>query len=753
MRVPISTYRLQLHAGFPFHDAARIVDYLAELGVSHIYCSPILQAAPGSMHGYDVVDPTRISDDLGGPAGFAALYAAADSAGLGLVVDIVPNHLCVDPAQSNAWWWDVLARGQISPYCHWFDIDWSQHGGRVLLPVLGDDQDAVHDEGGEVVYHERRFPRSDHYELAHWRRACDQLNYRRFFDITSLAGTRIELPEVFGAISRVTVEEFERGHVQGLRIDHPDGLADPAGYLERLAAATGRGWVVVEKILEPGEDLPSDWDCSGTTGYDAMNAVQALFVDQQGEAPLTELYGSLTGEPTNWQRVVDASKRLIIEGTFQAEVNRLTRAVGEHLREAIVEMLVALRVYRAYVRPGSAPSQHAVAHLDAAAAQARTARSDLIKEIDEVRRLAVEGPDDFIVRFQQTCGAVMAKGVEDTAFYRYHRLIALNEVGSDPGTFGRPVGDFHAFCSRLQRDWPTTMTTLSTHDTKRGEDVRARLAVLSEIPEQWAAAVSGWMRRRPAPDANLGYLMWQTLVGAWPLSKERAMAYLEKASREAKQHTSWTDPAPAYDQAVVDFVEAIYGDDDLLAEIAGFVEQIAFSGRVNALAAKAVQLTMPGVPDVYQGDELPTLSLVDPDDRRPVDFDHRRELLATLANSIPDIDGSGRALLLVTSRALKLRRDHPDWFGACATYRPIEARGSKAAHVVALIRSESAATIAPRLPVQLGDDWADTAIAMPHGTWTNVLTNARMSVPADGWLPLREITSEFPVALLARVPT
>jgi (1->4)-alpha-D-glucan 1-alpha-D-glucosylmutase len=749
--IPASTYRLQLHAGFPFRAAAGIVDYLADLGVSHLYLSPIQQAAAGSMHGYDVVDPSRINDELGGAEGFAELSRAAKEAGLGLVLDIVPNHVCVDPAQANAWWWDVLAHGRESAHGMWFDIDWSQHRGRVLLPVLGDDVDSVHREDGEIAYHERRFPDTDNYELAHWRRARDELNYRRFFDITSLAAVRPERPEVFEAISQVPIQLARSGAVDGLRVDHIDGLADPRDYLDKLATATHHCWVTVEKILEPGEALPRDWQCNGTTGYDALNAVQQLFIDPDGEGPLTTLYQELTEAKIDWQRIASDSKRFIVESTFPAEVNRLARAAGEHLREAIVEMLIAFSVYRAYVHPGESPPSHAVERLDRAHSLARATRPDLSNDIDEVRRLAVHGPPDFVVRFQQTCGDVMAKGVEDTAFYRYNRLTALNEVGGDPGTFGRPVADFHAFCARTRREWPTTMTTLSTHDTKHGEDVRARLAVLSEIPDEWAQVVTEWMARHPSPDPNLGYLTWQTLVGAWPLPKERALTYLQKATREAKEHTSWTDPDPDYDQAVVQFVDTVYADDELLAEVAAFVERIAIPGLVNALAAKIVQLTMPGIPDIYQGDELPTLSLVDPDDRRPVDFDHRRSLLKTLEGA-PPVDATGRALLYVTTRALRLRRAHPEWFGPSAIYRPLDVRGSKANHLVAFSRADSVVTIAPRLPVGLGGNWGDTLVALSPGRWTGALSGFGLTVPDDGWLPLRAITAAFPVALLVRTP-
>ncbi len=736
---PSATYRLQLQPGFGFVEAAAVAPYLARLGVSHVYCSPVLQATPGSTHGYDVVDPTRLSEDLGGEDGWAALVRACRRESLGLVVDLVPNHLHVP----NPWWDDVLERGQQSPYAAFFDIDWSQHGGRVLLPMLGD---GAPEQAGE------------HWLKVPWRRGNAELNYRRFFDITDLAGVRVEDPDVFEATHARALRLVADGEADGLRIDHPDGLADPGGYLARLRSSAPEAWVVVEKILEPGETLPRDWPVAGTTGYDALHAVTAVLTDPGGEEPLTAAYQRRTGEPTDFGVVAAAGKQAAATTSLLAETRRLARtADDEELtadKDAAVEALAALMtafgVYRTYLPGGTAaPLRAALAAVRARQSSADTGDPGTVEVLDRIAPALLDGDHPLATRFQQTTGMVMAKGVEDTAFYRYHRLAALAEVGGDPAEVGRSVDDFHGFCARLARDWPATMTTLSTHDTKRSEDVRARLLVLAEIGGDWSEAVGSWMAARPAPDANIGYLFWQTLAGAWPLSRERAGRYLQKASREAKQHTSWIDPDPSYDAALARFLDDVYADDELLGRVETFVwERLLVPGRVNALSAKLLQLAMPGVPDVYQGGEAWLTTLVDPDNRGIVDHDRLAALLANLDGgaALPSLaeDDAGLAKLAVVARTLRSR---PAW--AAAGFRPVRATGPAMSHAVAFARGDDTLAVATRLPVGLEAQggWGESSLPLPGGDWRDELTGTTW---AGGAVPLAELLATLPVALLAR---
>ncbi|MCW2715963.1 MAG: malto-oligosyltrehalose synthase [Frankiales bacterium] len=791
--VPVSTYRIQLrgpadgHPGFTFDDAARAVPYLADLGVTHLYCSPYLQAAPGSAHGYDVVDHGRLNDELGGRPAFERMAQACRAAGLGIILDVVPNHMAVsEPESQNAAWWSLLTEGASSPFADWFDVDWSS--GKVLVPVLGAPLEQVTGElellDDRVRYYDHEFPiapgtrvdgdvlatlAAQSYRVSDWREARDALNYRRFFDVTTLAGVRVELPAVFEATHRLVLEQVRTGVVDGLRIDHPDGLADPEGYLARLAAATGGAWVVVEKILEPGEELPGTWQTAGTTGYDALNDVLGVLVDPAGEAPLTELWETLTGDSASYEQVVARTKRLVLSEVLVPEVDRLaalaSQALGEQapeaplLREALVELLASFGVYRAYLAPAGPADATARHHVDQAVEAARAASPHLAEVLALLRRLVLaEGPgtpaaQEFVTRFQQTCGPAMAKGVEDTAFYRYLRLTALNEVGGDPGRFGLSQDAFHAACLARQQDWPLAMTALSTHDTKRSEDVRARLVLLAQCPDRWRESVSRWSElaaehRRPAgPDPATEQLLWQSLVGAWPLGPERAVAYVEKATREAKDRTSWVDPDPAFDEAVTRFVELVLSDDRLVADIEGFVAELEGAFRTTSLAQKAVQLTAPGVADTYQGTELWDLSLVDPDNRRPVDFETRAAMLRELDEGAgpPPVDASGRAKLHVVATLLRLRRDRPELFLASATYTPVDA-GRRA---LAFLRSDEVLTVAPVRALAIEQTgWADDAVEVPAGTWVDVLGGTELS----GGRPVRlaDLLRDFPVAVLVR---
>jgi (1->4)-alpha-D-glucan 1-alpha-D-glucosylmutase len=769
-RPPVSTYRLQFTADFRLDDGAALAGYLADLGVTHAYASPLLRSAEGSTHGYDTVDHAHIDEARGGREGFDRFAAALHEHGLGLVLDLVPNHMGVADPAAAPWWWDVLQHGRDSEHAAAFDIDWDAGGGKVRLPVLGsaDDLDRLEVVDGELHYYDNRFPIApgtedgspqevharQHYELVDWRRADTDLNYRRFFAINTLAGLRVEDPAVFDATHALVLELVAEGAVDGLRIDHPDGLADPKGYLDRLAEASGGRWTVVEKILEPGEELPESWAAAGTTGYDALAEVDGVLVDPAGEAALTALDTELAGRAVDWAQLVHDCKREVTDGMLGSEVARLVRVIGElpgispeQQTEALAELLAGFPVYRSYLPDGGE-------HLDAAVAAVRERRPDLVAAVDALHPVLASAGAEAATRFEQTSGPVMAKGVEDSAYYRWARFAMLNEVGGDPARFGLAVAAFHEAQLRRQQRAPHAMTTLSTHDTKRSEDVRARLAVLAEIPTEWASLVRYLLSRHPLADRPLAHLVWQNLVGAWPLSRERAHAYAEKAAREAGTSTTWTDPVPDFEAALHALVDGAYDDPAAAGRITKIVERVEGFGRSNALAQKLIQLTMPGVPDVYQGSELWDLSLVDPDNRRPVDYAERRRLLSSLEDgAVPAVDDSGAAKLLVVSRALRARRDNPEWF---AGYRPVEATGEAADHVVAFDRGgdaegQGAVTVATRLPAGLAarGGWGDTAVQLPNGAWCDLLTGERHVSDVAG-IPLDRLLARLPVALLVR---
>ncbi|GAB7189856.1 hypothetical protein NUM3379_05620 [Kineococcus sp. NUM-3379] len=815
--VPTGTYRFQIQSAFTFDDAAARAAYLGSLGVSHAYLSPVLAATKGSTHGYDVVDHSRLNPEAGGREAFDRLTKALAGYGLAAVADVVPNHMAVPtPASDNRQLWSVMREGPHSPFAKWFDVDWSVPDRALLVPVLGGRIGQVLaagelslDTGGPeplLRYYEHVFPvrpGTEHlplpqlvdrqwYRLAHWRVADEELNYRRFFDVDTLAAIRVEDEEVFDATHELLLELLHAGQLDGLRIDHPDGLADPAGYLRRLRAATDRGdggaWVVVEKIVEGDETLEEDWACDGTTGYDALHVVGGLFLDPAGAAPLLAHYATLTGETSDFHEVVDKAKREVVEHGLYAEVHRLVDLLvdichadvdlRDHTRrglhESVVELLVAMDRYRAYVVPGEPAPAESERVLRAAAERARhhlpAERHDTLDVVVDLA-LGLGTADtagesgstarraEFVVRFQQTCGPVMAKGVEDTAFYRWFRLSSLNEVGGEPARFGVAPEEFHAYSARLARDWPATMTTLSTHDTKRSEDVRAQLSGLSERHEEWHQALSAWREaagphREAELDTRTEVLIWQTVVGTWgaggPISAERLVAYLEKATREAKDHTTWTAPDEAYETAVRRFAEGILGDPAIREQVGAFVASLAGSTRTAVLGQKLLQLVMPGVPDVYQGSELVDLSLVDPDNRRPVDYAERERRLAELDAGRAPADLSDEKLL-VTSRALRLRREHPEWFlGPQAAYAPVP---TSTGNAVAVARGDGLGThvvaVATRLPVALerNGGWGEHTLALPEGTWRCVLTGT--TVPGGG-VRLAELLEGLPVALLVR---
>lgn len=808
----VATYRLQLHAGFDFDSAASVAGYLKELGISHLYLSPILQARHGSAHGYDVVDHDRLNSELGGAEGFEHLVRTWEPGEI--IVDIVPNHMAVtDP--NNRWWWDVLKHGPGSRYASFFDIDWDPNEERlkrsILVPVLGDHYGRVLEageiklehRGDEAVlrYHEHVLPlapssrphdldrinddadllheilEAQHYRLAYWKVAGHELNYRRFFAINDLAALRIDRPEVFDAVHRLIFSLVQQGSIHGLRVDHVDGLRYPLEYLQRLQTAAEGRYVVVEKILEGDEELRPNWPVAGTTGYEFTAQVDRLFVDPAAEKPLSELYATLTGTEPDPQTIAIDAKHQIMDTELAADIERLTDlfvAVCEdqrryrdgtrpELRQTLRETLASVAVYRTYADARTKDVGEADALvITRAIDDARERRGDLDGELfdllGDVLLLRIEGEDEaaLAMRFQQTSGPVMAKGIEDTLFYRYNRFVALNEVGGDPAHFGTSVDDFHRFNLRTQERWPETMLATSTHDTKRSEDVRTRLALLSEVPDEWSRTVTRWSqhntqyRQGEWPDRNTEYLLYQTLVGAWPLTVERATTYMDKVVKEAKVHTSWINPNEHHDSAVRRFVANVMADTGFMLDVECFVTPLIEPGYVNSLAQTLLKMMSPGVPDFYQGTEIWDFSLVDPDNRRPIDYDARRDLLAEVTESeaaaIWARMDTGAPKMFLIKKALETRARYPRAFGPKGTYEPLQPTGVRANNVVAFARGGEVAAIVGRLVLSLGGRWEDTAVNLPAGRWTNILTGQIVDEVAR----MTDVLDDFPVALLAR---
>ncbi|MFI8165137.1 malto-oligosyltrehalose synthase [Streptomyces sp. NPDC085931] len=776
--VPTATYRLQLQPDFPFGAAAAVVPYLASLGVSHLHLSPVLEAVPGSTHGYDVVDHARVREELGGEDGLRALARTAREHGLGLVVDIVPNHMAMSPRHNRALW-EVLREGPKSPYARWFDIDWEAQDGQVLLPVLGGPVGEVLDDlrvDGDVLrYHDHVFPLREGTEdlpLPHlldaqwyrpvwWRLARTELNYRRFFSISELIGVRVEDPEVFEATHGKILEVLHEGVIDGLRIDHPDGLADPDGYLTRLHEATGGRWTVVEKILADGEHLPASWPVAGTTGYDALRHVDGVFTDPAGFGELLGRYRQFAAPQTDrggqWDATVRRAAYKVLTHELATETERLTRVATRlcatspepalrdrapwALRTALRELLVRMEVYRPYE---SVDAASVVTEEAAAGARAAFAVPEEAGAVDVVRDLVLgrygDGPAqvEFRTRFAQTSSALRAKSVEDTAFYRYVPLLSATEVGGNPGAPALSPEEFHAYCARLQRDWPLTGTVASTHDTKRSADVRAALHVLTECPDRWADVLAEVTRSgEGVPDAQLAWAAWQTVFGLGPAEPERVQGALLKHVREAGLFTSWTEQEPAYEEAVARFVAD--GPCGAPGErIAAFRASLAPHIRANVLGTALVQLTMPGVPDVYQGTEAEYRALVDPDNRRAVDF--------------PPADSGGTSgeKAAVTRAALGLRARRPGAFGDTATYTALPAEGPAAGHCLAFARSGEVVTAVTRLPLRLAEagGWRDTRLPLPPGRWADVLEPGRAFT---GHARAAELFTSLPVALLERL--
>jgi (1->4)-alpha-D-glucan 1-alpha-D-glucosylmutase len=872
-----ATYRLQLGPNLDLAGAASLIPYLERLGVSHLYVSPLLQAAPGSTHGYDVVDHGLVSAELGGEAGRTRLVETLRERGMGLVLDIVPNHMAI-AGRHNRWWWDVLENGASSRYALAFDIAWEppdgQQRGQILVPLLGDHYGRVLErgefrlirDGGAIIlrYWEHECPiavdtlasplreaavatgsaemaelaeacqalperhlapdaerrarheqkeailqrlaalcaaqpevcavvdgelraieqdaerldaliSAQHFRLARWQTAQSELDYRRFFDVQTLVGLRMEEEDVFRESHDLILSWLRDGSVQGLRIDHVDGLHDPEGYLRRLSLEAPGAWVVVEKILADGERLPSRWPVAGTTGYDFAAMALGLFVDPAGEKDLTAIWEELTGDTVPWPDVSHQSRHHVMLELLASDLARLaggfSRVCERNRRfrdftrievlEALREILACMPVYRSYVRPEAQELSDADRHwLSVAVARARERRPDFDGElfdfIQSVLQLQHRGEaeTDFVARFQQTSGAVMGKGVEDTAFYRYLRLAGLNEVGGDPGRFGVEPEEFHRDCQARAEEWPEAMIGLSTHDSKRSADVRCRLAVLSEAPRRWADAVRAWSahnerhRSGPWPDPAFEYLLYQTLVGAWPIEPDRLRGYLEKAMREAKVHTSWLQPSEEYERAALEFTDRCLGDAAFRSELETLIEELSPAARATSLSLLLLTLTAPGVPDVYQGSELWDNRLVDPDNRGPVDFGRRRDLLEEIdhltAEDCWKRAAEGLPKMLLLTRGLRLRSEEPDAFRG--RYRPLEVRGERADHLIAYERGERVVALAPRLCHGLGA-WQDTTVEIEEGSWRDVLGGGTVG---GGRMRLADLLSGFPVGLLRR---
>lgn len=749
----LSTYRLQMRGpasgeAFTFDDALDQLDYLESLGVTHLYLSPILTAATGSTHGYDVTDPTTVSRELGGPEGLARLSEAVHARGMGLIVDIVPNHVGVDDPSQNAWWWDVLTHGRTSAYASFFDIDWSlDPDGRIVLPVLGDDADVdqLTVDGDLLRLGDRSWPIApgtaddgasgpdvhgrQHYALIGWKR--NVCGYRRFFSITSLAGLRQEDRAVFDATHVEVKRWFTEGLVDGLRIDHPDGLSDPAGYLAWLRETVGDdAWIVVEKILAPDEALEPTLPVAGTTGYDALREIGGLLVDPAGARGDDEPLGAVIG----------ALKVASANDTLASELARARRSIvasvgSDHHRlpDAIAALLSHVGVYRSDYRGLAAVMPTALADTAAAEPELGAPLALVAAALNHV---------EPATRLQQLCGAVTAKSVEDCLFYRDSRLVSLNEVGGEPDRFGVTAAEFHHSAALRAKWWPSAMVTLSTHDTKRGEDVRARIGVLSQVRSLWTELVAKWVLLTPPPDGSTGNFLLQNTFGVWPVDgavtaalRSRLHAYAEKAIREAALHTSWNDPDEQFEEAVHRWLDDVV-DGPVGVELTSLLAQLNVHARSDSQAQKLLSLTVPGIPDVYQGTETWDDSLVDPDNRRPVDYRARRRALSA----------STDAKLRIVTAALHSRTDRPDSY-LSGGYTPVLAEGDAAQHVVAFVRGDDVLVAVRRWTVRLHETgWGDTSLVLPAGEWVDRLTGR----PFNGRVAAGELFAEFSGVLLER---
>ncbi len=862
---PRATYRLQLHEGFTFADAAALVPYLVELGVSHLYLSPVLQAAKGSTHGYDVVDPERVSTELGGEDGFRALAQTARAAGLGILLDIVPNHMSI-AGTDNAWWRDVLENGAASYYAPAFDVDWPETGdNRVLLPVLGERYGRALTSGVlgvervsgriQIRAHDMRFPASprtlgpvireaarrighaelefvgdalaslpssretdpeprlrrhrhravllarleelahrdprvdaaidaeiaainsdplaldalleaQNYRLAFWTVAGSHLSYRRFFDVTSLVGVRCEDREVLEASHAKIFGWLDDGTIDGVRVDHVDGLREPTTYLKTLRERAPEAWIVVEKILIGDERLPAAWPIDGTSGYEHADAIGRLIVDPEADGRLRAMFSAYTGDATDPETARRIARHEVMTDALHSELERLTdlavRACGTspvcrdytrpEIQEVIAELLSGYPVYRTYLGEGDAQpvDRERIATAVTRALEAKPALDgDLVSFLESALGFELAAPAALeLARVtQQVTGPIVAKGDEDTLAYRQVALVSRCEVGADIGELGTEPGLIHA---QLAANPLRSLLASSTHDMKRSEDARARIAVISELPQVWETAVTAWGERAAGGwgdvprDRTFEYLMWQTLVGAWPLSLERANQYAEKACREARIRTSWRAPDAAYEAARDRWLGGIYDDTTLIGEINSLADRFAPHGDRNSLAMLAIKLTAPGVPDLYQGTELRAASLVDPDNRNPVDHALRQHELRGLSDrAAADVAGDlSQAKLWTIRRILAIRKRAPELFDGA--YRALHAAGPHAHRVFAFSRGEDLVTVVPRLSAG-AEGWRDTTLELPEGSWRDVLSERTV---AGGTVPVALVWTALPVAVL-----
>ena len=789
MRIPISTYRLQFNRDFRFTDALRLVDYLHELGITDLYASPILKARPGSTHGYDVTDPTRLNPELGTLEEFEELCRALQARGMGLILDIVPNHMAA--SLDNPWWFDVLEKGEGSAYAQFFDVNWESK--KVLLPILGKPYGEALDnhelritvENGRPIlrYFEQKLPIAvgaenlsvetldgilsrQHYRLAHWRKAADSINYRRFFDISDLVGLRAEREDVFHAVHEYVLRLVETGKVTGLRIDHIDGLLDPKGYLDQLPDM----YVITEKILAGTEQLPCDWHTHGTTGYDFLNFLNGAFIDRKGFHNLAKTYADFTGSSKTFTDAFREYKQRVMKDLFIGELNALVHRLSElaeddrhardlraeELRDAFVSVTACLPVYRTYLRDDRISDADRACIENAITAAGNGGAFDFLRRVlllEPPWYIQHRKPDylDFVMRWQQFTGPVMAKGLEDTAFYAHTPLLSVNEVGGDSNGpeiyFG--VEEFHRRNLAHHARWPHTLNASSTHDTKRSEDVRTRINVLSEFPQDWARCLRRWQRINPsetAPDYTEQILLYQSMLGAWPIEADRLKQYMTKALREAKTHTSWIDINEEYEQRVLSFVDSLYSNETFLKDFGRFQKKIAYFGALSSLSELILKITSPGVPDFYRGTELWDLSLADPDNRRSVDFPSRQRIFDELKNKPKLTDllklySDGRLKMYVTWKALQFRLTDPDLFTE-GEYIPLRATGAQSDHLIAFARhmhDRWCIVAVPRLFASLrrassaptGEKiWRDTQIELPAGIserGRNVFTNEEVS--------------------------
>jgi (1->4)-alpha-D-glucan 1-alpha-D-glucosylmutase len=860
-RVPLATYRLQFNSDFTFQQAHDIIEYLKALGITDLYASPLFDAGPESTHGYDICSFEKLNPALGNTQDFIQLTSQLQERGMGLLLDMVPNHM--GAYQCNPWWNDVLKFGQESRFANYFDINWELGKGKVLLPVLGK---LYHKalEAGElnlrfednewfIAYFDKRFPvtptslapggeiteaefrsilekhkgtpgqietwdklheliQKQNYRLAYWRVAREEINYRRFFDVTGLVSLRIENPEVFEASHRALFEMLSAGQITGLRIDHPDGLLDPKQYFERLQQKQGgkgeRLYVVVEKILSDEEKLPRDWPVEGTTGYDFLNYLNGLFVRKVNERRSDEIYEMFTSEKSNFDNLVRQCKAEVLERSLTSELNQLSRRLKHlaeatregvdftftDLRKAVVEFIAAFPVYRTYISEQStgvsdSDKNHILQAVEACKmspcieAIRFLSKILLLEELhdssEEVRKLSRQ----FVLKFQQVSGPATAKGLEDTAFYKFHRLVSLNEVGGNPGRFGYSDKEFHDYNLYKLKTWPNSLSATATHDTKRGEDVRARLNVLSEIPEEWESAVTKWkalnssfktkIEGNSAPSSNDEYLFYQTLVGSWnPGEKSeayigRVQRYMVKALREAKKETSWVNSNEPYENACQSFVEKVIRSKEFLREFIPIATRLAEFGRYNSLAQTVIKICSPGVPDFYQGSEFWDLNLVDPDNRRPVDYVSRKEALERVTNitspgaakELLDSADPGIAKLFTIFRALKCRAENKAVFQS-GSYAPMKANGTRMENVIAFSRELEGRRIVAAVPRFLAsstwsekvvsvDFWKKTNLQM-EGNFRNIFTSE--NVNSHRSLNCAELFQYFPVAILEALP-